>query len=1105
MSQSSVDFLNMFVRPPGELLYFFTAIAISLGSLFMALGQRLREPTDLAARRYSSALAGSVFAWLILMGGALVSLLTDTDAVAILPPLERFVSLITILFITWAFISPRTDQARANSTIIIGVLTLLSFMFYIFTTIQWEDQAGQIDFNLSVLGATWTFIAALISISGMILILGGFSSIFDAPLKLLFFFLLSVGYGGTLYQIVEGNIIGDYAGPIRLASTGALAIIPALVYRTVIAQFETKLAISAQGSGTTSYSESRPKDSASPIERESVQLLRALGLILENTTADNVPERILSAVIEMLHVDVAAILRLQDANYADIAIAYDNIMKRSISGIAINLDNQPTLVNGIERLSQRVLTLEQHNEELQDIFTRLDINQRGPVYFQPMVQDHALVAVLMLATPYTKRELNSQQVELLKGIGVIASSLLTMSYAALEAQLLAEERAIQAMVHGVKPGDVERSEIVNARKELQANLQLARSQIAELSKQVVQLKLELDDERSRVAHNLSDTQEGMSVSQRMLVIRDEQIKLREERDKLSERLSEAEATLNSVLSSGDNTQVNDLNERLERERSDLIQEREHLQKQLDDLRSDDRVMVPNDLQSMIDQMSSENNRLTRERDQVQTKLLDIQSQLQAVGIEEGAAGLVQLINQLSEQRTDIQSQNETLRQERDSLLQQFNQYRELIEKEDERAARIKMLETNLQNLAGDREAAVKHRDQLKSELKDAHDKLELIKAHRARLLAQTSGFELELQEAYEEQNELRKQIQQIAKDRSELIQQRDQLLAEKRAAQTERDQLLARIEGDRTLITEVGSDGVGSLTAMIEELTQQRTQLEQQLAEAQHRSQSLGNELEAMRLRSIDDEDGSHYQPDNPDLLIGLVEELRTPMTSIIGYVDLLLGESAGILGEMQRKFLQRVSTNVTRLSIMLDDLINVTELDTGRFELHHSPVNILNLIEDSITNSANQFREKDLAVSLNIDEDLPSVEGDADSISQIIGQLLTNAYLVSPPSSQINITAKNDRFTLNGKLKDVLLFSVEDRGGGIPPEEEQRVFARKYKAENPLIQGLGDTGVGLSVAKALVDAHGGKLWLDSKENIGSIFTFVLPLNSETEGLSDAS
>jgi signal transduction histidine kinase len=170
-------------------------------------------------------------------------------------------------------------------------------------------------------------------------------------------------------------------------------------------------------------------------------------------------------------------------------------------------------------------------------------------------------------------------------------------------------------------------------------------------------------------------------------------------------------------------------------------------------------------------------------------------------------------------------------------------------------------------------------------------------------------------------------------------------------------------------------------------------------------------------------------------------------------------------------------------------------------------PLDVVGLIEDAISNSTYEFREKGLAVNLNLDDNVPKIRADRDAISQIMAQLLTNAYLASPTDNAISITAHRQQVQLShsnnlSKPTDCLLISVEDRGGGIAQDDLPRVFARKYKADNPLIAGLGDTGVGLSIAKTLVEAHGGGLWVETRENVGSIFYFALPIETtlETEG-----
>src|SRR5690606_26690231 len=193
----------------------------------------------------------------------------------------------------------------------------------------------------------------------------------------------------------------------------------------------------------------------------------------------------------------------------------------------------------------------------------------------------------------------------------------------------------------------------------------------------------------------------------------------------------------------------------------------------------------------------------------------------------------------------------------------------------------------------------------------------------------------------------------------------------KQAAQTDRDQYLARIEGDRERLEQVGATGVGSLTEMIEQLTVQRNELEHEINEVRNQLATTRNQLEMMQIRTDQTpavENGGTYKPQDPELLMGLIQELRTPMTSITGYVDLLLAESAGILGEMQRTFLRRVSTNVSRLSVMLDDLVQITELDAGQMNLHKTTVDVVNLIEEALTNASTQFREKGLTVNLRLD-----------------------------------------------------------------------------------------------------------------------------------------
>jgi len=228
------------------------------------------------------------------------------------------------------------------------------------------------------------------------------------------------------------------------------------------------------------------------------------------------------------------------------------------------------------------------------------------------------------------------------------------------------------------------------------------------------------------------------------------------------------------------------------------------------------------------------------------------------------------------------------------------------------------------------------------------------------------------------------------------------------------------------------------------------------------------------------------------EMLASLANELRTPMTSIVGYTDLLLGESVGILGEMQRKFLQRVKANIERLSSLINDLIEITALDTGRIELVPEPIDLINVIEEAIMGLSARFREQDLTVRLDMALQLPPIRADRDALYQIMLHLLSNACQCSRPGTEIVVTGHLEEAEKG--LPPYLHVSVRDTGGGIAPEDRPRVFQRFYRADKPLIPGLGETGVGMSIAKALVEAHGGRIWVESEMGVGSTFHFILPV-----------
>jgi signal transduction histidine kinase/GAF domain-containing protein len=237
------------------------------------------------------------------------------------------------------------------------------------------------------------------------------------------------------------------------------------------------------------------------------------------------------------------------------------------------------------------------------------------------------------------------------------------------------------------------------------------------------------------------------------------------------------------------------------------------------------------------------------------------------------------------------------------------------------------------------------------------------------------------------------------------------------------------------------------------------------------------------------------------EFIASLSQELRTPMTSITGYTDLLVGESVGMLGEMQRKFLQRIKANIERMNTMLNDLIGVTAIDAGQLEIRPALVDMAEVIEDTIIGARAQLEENEITLNMNVSEDVPPVEADPDSVRQIMSNLLGNAIKSTPAGGAIEISThiheENGGAPTDGFSGPYLKVSIRDSGGGIAQKDLDRVFERFYRAERPLIEGLGETGVGLSIVKSLVEAHGGRVWVDTEMGDGSVFSFLLPISEQ--------
>ncbi len=225
------------------------------------------------------------------------------------------------------------------------------------------------------------------------------------------------------------------------------------------------------------------------------------------------------------------------------------------------------------------------------------------------------------------------------------------------------------------------------------------------------------------------------------------------------------------------------------------------------------------------------------------------------------------------------------------------------------------------------------------------------------------------------------------------------------------------------------------------------------------------------------------------EVVTSIAQEFRQPLSSIVGYTDLLLGESVGLLGAAQRKFLERVKASTERMAILLDELVEVVTIDGGKVDQTCVSVELEPVIREAVGNIDAQLTEKNITFLLNMPKTMPSIQGNKDAVVQILSNLLENACLVTPSEGVIQLDARTEQ---KEDEQNFILMSVTDQGGGIDKADISRVFLRRYKMENPLIKGVGDMGVGLSIVKSLVELLKGRVWVDSQQD-GSTYSVLLP------------
>jgi len=268
-----------------------------------------------------------------------------------------------------------------------------------------------------------------------------------------------------------------------------------------------------------------------------------------------------------------------------------------------------------------------------------------------------------------------------------------------------------------------------------------------------------------------------------------------------------------------------------------------------------------------------------------------------------------------------------------------------------------------------------------------------------------------------------------------------------------------------------GADGHWSFSGFVVDITERRV-AERELQVAYERERDMVAQL-------------TQLDRNKADFMSMISHELRTPLTSIVGYVDLLNGGHGGPLTERQGEMLAVVERNAQRLLELIDDIVTLDRLESGRLPLEIGAVDVGRLVRQVVDAVSPLAAARGQHLTTDVREGAGSLAGDAAQLERVLLNLATNAVKFTPKGGVVSVVADGDDAGVR--------LAVVDTGMGIPPSEQPRIFTRFFRSSRARAAAVPGTGLGLVIARSIVEAHGGSIELVSAEDEGTVVTVTLP------------
>jgi signal transduction histidine kinase len=221
-------------------------------------------------------------------------------------------------------------------------------------------------------------------------------------------------------------------------------------------------------------------------------------------------------------------------------------------------------------------------------------------------------------------------------------------------------------------------------------------------------------------------------------------------------------------------------------------------------------------------------------------------------------------------------------------------------------------------------------------------------------------------------------------------------------------------------------------------------------------------------------------------------------MTSVKGYTELIAAGAVGPINDAQTNFLGTIRSNIERMNTLVSDLNDMSKIEVGRLRLDFKSMRLVDSIETAVRSTRKQIEEKQQVLNIHVPGDLPPIWSDRTRLEQVLVNIVSNAHKYTPAGGAIEVYAERckNQWDPNG-VAEVVHIWVKDNGIGIAEEDQQKIFQKFFRSDDPKTREVTGTGLGLNITKSLVEMQGGRIWFESVFRQGTTFHFTVPV-SET-------